>query len=268
MSGYLYPNGLATPPTVTNPYNGRDHFGDDSINHPGRRNRAICSGVVVFAGYNPSGAGNEVAIVDDNGHRNRQLHFATGGIIVERGQRVVLGQDLGEQGSTGDSTGIHDHTEVWIDNLISGRTAPWPFIAARLSATAGGGTTPITGDEPMQAMRNYDTSIGLINPDGTLDPLTGPEWEALKRLNIMPPYIQQDDGTVWNALTARTARIRSQEGVDLDEAALARAIAPLVVGPIVTALAEKIGRQLTEDELEGVVDAAIRGVFADAAGIK
>lgn len=128
---YLFPNGLTSPPIVTSGWHGYPgHNGVDSINHPGGYNWAIAEGVVIYAGYNPSGAGNEVRVQADDGNTYRALHHAR--IDVAVGQRVHLRTVLGVQGATGDATGIHCHTEIWVGGSIAGRLDPWPYIAARL----------------------------------------------------------------------------------------------------------------------------------------
>jgi murein DD-endopeptidase MepM/ murein hydrolase activator NlpD len=69
-------------------------------------------GVVSFAGAR-SGYGNTVEVDHGQGFKTRYAHLAA--ISVRPGQRVALGQKLGGMGSTGRSTGVHLHYEVWVN---------------------------------------------------------------------------------------------------------------------------------------------------------
>ena len=83
------------------------------------------AGTVVSAG--PLGtAGNAVILKGDQGQLVYIFHMSK--IDVRPGQRVDYGQDLGNQGSTGRSTGPHVHIEAptatidrWVNDLLDGR---------------------------------------------------------------------------------------------------------------------------------------------------
>ena len=82
------------------------------------------AGTVVSAG--PLGAaGNAVIVRGDQGQLVYLFHMSS--IDVCDGQRVAYGQDLGNQGSTGHSTGPHVHIEApsatidrWVNDLLDG----------------------------------------------------------------------------------------------------------------------------------------------------
>jgi biotin carboxyl carrier protein len=82
-------------------------------------------GTVVSAG--PMGnAGNAVVVRGDQGQLVYIFHMSS--VDVRAGQRVDYGQDLGNQGSTGNSTGPHVHIEAssatidrWVNDLLDGR---------------------------------------------------------------------------------------------------------------------------------------------------
>ncbi|MDP1619152.1 M23 family metallopeptidase [Phenylobacterium sp.] len=69
-------------------------------------------GVVSFAGVR-SGYGNTVEIDHGQGFKTRYAHMQA--IAVKPGQRVAVGQRVGGMGSTGRSTGVHLHYEVWVN---------------------------------------------------------------------------------------------------------------------------------------------------------
>jgi len=87
-SGLDFGGAFATPVTVTAP------------------------GVVSFTGER-SGYGKTVEVDHGRGFKTRYAHLSS--IAVKPGQRVALGQRIGAMGSTGRSTGVHLHYEVWVN---------------------------------------------------------------------------------------------------------------------------------------------------------
>ena len=69
-------------------------------------------GVVSFTGVR-SGYGNVVEIDHGGGFKTRYAHLQ--GFNVEVGERVAIGQRIGAMGSTGRSTGVHLHYEIWVN---------------------------------------------------------------------------------------------------------------------------------------------------------
>jgi murein DD-endopeptidase MepM/ murein hydrolase activator NlpD len=75
---------------------------------------AVMDGVVEFAGGNACCTYGLYVIVDHgNGLKTLYAHLST--LEVAKGQRVSQGQRLGPSGSTGYSTGVHLHFEVYQD---------------------------------------------------------------------------------------------------------------------------------------------------------
>lgn len=118
-----WPNGSLTRPRVSsdfdaarkNPVTGivQPHNGIDLVGWTD--NCSPVDGTVVFAGYN-GGAGNEVRIRADGptafhvGDYYRILHHAS--LYVRTGDRVKARQPVGRMGTTGQSTGVHCHFET------------------------------------------------------------------------------------------------------------------------------------------------------------
>ncbi len=96
------------------PFNGRPamHRGQDFAGPYMAPIRATAPGVISFAGVR-SGYGNTVEIDHGGGFKTRYAHLQ--GFNVTVGQRVAVGQRIGAMGSTGRSTGVHLHYEVWVD---------------------------------------------------------------------------------------------------------------------------------------------------------
>lgn len=87
---------------------------------------ASASGTVVTAYAGSTGYGNTVLIDHGNGYQTRYGHMLWGSITVYPGQYVYQGQQIGQIGSTGNSTGPHLHFEI----LKNGsKVNPLPYIA-------------------------------------------------------------------------------------------------------------------------------------------
>ncbi|RZU52051.1 murein DD-endopeptidase MepM/ murein hydrolase activator NlpD [Krasilnikovia cinnamomea] len=88
---------------------GRMHEGVDLAAPDGTPIRAAGAGLVVTAGP-AEGYGNAVLIDHGNGYLTHYGHMSK--ITVKAGQRVKAGDQIGNEGSTGHSTGPHLHFEV------------------------------------------------------------------------------------------------------------------------------------------------------------
>ncbi|ESQ76436.1 peptidase M24 [Asticcacaulis sp. AC402] len=69
-------------------------------------------GVISFVGVR-NGYGKCVEIDHGNGFKTRYAHLAA--FTVKTGQKVAVDQRVGSMGSTGRSTGVHLHYEVWLN---------------------------------------------------------------------------------------------------------------------------------------------------------
>lgn len=87
------------------------HTGLDMAAPQGTPIYAAASGVVIVA-QTWSGYGNTVIIDHGNGLWTLYGHIRNGGILVEKGDTVKVGEKIAEVGSTGNSTGPHLHFEV------------------------------------------------------------------------------------------------------------------------------------------------------------
>lgn len=96
------------------PFNGRPavHQGQDFAAPLNTPIYATAPGIVSFVGVR-SGYGNVVEIDHGRGFKTRFAHLNS--MAVRAGQRVTLGQRVGAMGTTGRSTGVHLHYEVWMN---------------------------------------------------------------------------------------------------------------------------------------------------------
>ncbi|RTR25572.1 M23 family metallopeptidase [Robertmurraya yapensis] len=89
---------------------GKFHKGIDIARPSDRTIKAADNGIVKFAG-NSSGYGNKVVIDHQNGYETVYAHLSS--INVSVGETVSKGSKIGVMGSTGNSTGIHLHFEIY-----------------------------------------------------------------------------------------------------------------------------------------------------------
>jgi murein DD-endopeptidase MepM/ murein hydrolase activator NlpD len=73
---------------------------------------ATAPGTVSFTGVR-TGYGNTIEIDHGGGFKTRYAHLQS--ISVQVGERVAVGERIGAMGSTGRSTGVHLHYEVWLN---------------------------------------------------------------------------------------------------------------------------------------------------------
>lgn len=125
-STYVTDAGMIWPTTATrisSYYGARGgHTGLDIDGEYGDSVWAAKSGTVVSAGYNGS-YGNEVIISHGDNLQTRYAHLQS--ISVSVGDAVEIGQEIGKEGSSGNSTGSHLHFEVLIDGS---QVNPLPYI--------------------------------------------------------------------------------------------------------------------------------------------
>lgn len=92
------------------------HPGMDIFAPMGTPIYAAKAGTVIYAQFNNGGYGNLVVVDHGGGFSTAYAHQSQ--IIVSVGQSVSQGQQLGMEGSTGNSTGPHLHFECRIDGAV------------------------------------------------------------------------------------------------------------------------------------------------------
>ncbi|MFS0774534.1 M23 family metallopeptidase [Neobacillus sp. 3P2-tot-E-2] len=95
---------------------GRAHKGIDIARPSNRTIKAADNGKVVSAGNGGDGYGNKIVIDHENGLRTVYAHLDSIGVSV--GQTVSQGSAIGVMGSTGNSTGVHLHFEVYKNGAL------------------------------------------------------------------------------------------------------------------------------------------------------
>jgi len=119
--------------------NGAMHDGVDIAAPAGTPVYAADSGVVIFSGT-LHGYGNTVIIRHDDGYVTVYGHNERN--LVAEGVRVARGQEVGQIGRSGRTTGANLHFEVRCDNVAKDPLAylPEPATAGPISFAAAGGS--------------------------------------------------------------------------------------------------------------------------------
>lgn len=111
---------------------GKVHTGIDLCGNLGSRVMAVQDGKITHAGWQ-GGYGNcvEIQHIDEQGNNfySFYAHMRDNSICIQKNQKVIKGQIIGTQGSTGNSTGDHLHFEIRT-NSGSNRYAidPAPYL--------------------------------------------------------------------------------------------------------------------------------------------
>lgn len=95
---------------------GKLHKGIDIARPASKIITAADHGVVEFAD-NAGGYGNKVTINHNNGYKTDYSHLDS--IDVKEGQKIEKGMKIGRMGSTGNSTGIHLHFEIYKNGVLA-----------------------------------------------------------------------------------------------------------------------------------------------------
>jgi murein DD-endopeptidase MepM/ murein hydrolase activator NlpD len=132
------PIGWPAPGHLTSHYGARKspfggvaefHPGLDIANSQGTPVRCTADGIVRIADWK-SGYGKLVVVQHAYGFSTRYAHNSR--LLVKAGDRVQRGQVISLMGTTGKSTGVHCHYEVWRNNI---RRDPFPYLRENANAT-------------------------------------------------------------------------------------------------------------------------------------
>ena len=109
---------------------GKKHEGIDLVGNLGSRIINVEDGIVSYAGWQ-EGYGNcvEIKHIDESGNvfYTFYAHMRENSICVQTGQKIVTGQIIGVQGSTGNSSGDHLHFEIRLENKKTIDPTPYLF---------------------------------------------------------------------------------------------------------------------------------------------
>lgn len=110
LSKFIWPAATAR---ITQYY----HLGHHAIDIGGKIGTpiyAIEKGQIIYSGWS-AGYGNNIIVDHGGGQKSRYAHFSK--LYVQKGAFIGKGQQIGEMGSTGWSTGPHLHIEIIINGI-------------------------------------------------------------------------------------------------------------------------------------------------------
>jgi murein DD-endopeptidase MepM/ murein hydrolase activator NlpD len=93
--------------------NGHVHQGQDVIAGEGTPLVSPVAGFVYWRKVQPGGAGHYLVIRAASGTDYVFMHLVAGSELVDKGDTVRAGQQIGQVGHTGDAQGSHLHFEIW-----------------------------------------------------------------------------------------------------------------------------------------------------------
>jgi len=131
--------------------NRKHHNGEDLVGQ--KYVKAIAGGTVIKARASglkksngePAGYGYFVVVrhmIDGVYYTSLYAHLKKGSFQVKKGDKIKAGKILAEMGTTGSSTGVHLHLEIWMGKVNgwsadgSGFVDPIPFIKAHIDKDA------------------------------------------------------------------------------------------------------------------------------------
>ncbi|MFK0520802.1 M23 family metallopeptidase [Paenibacillus illinoisensis] len=189
---------------------------------------AFMEGTVRFAAEGATGSGFggyglTVAVQDHRGYLHCYAHLSR--IAVSVGQRVKRGQLLGNQGSTGQSTGPHVHYEIRKTSTpsygytasVDGVVEPEAYLQSEFGSTSEEQEAlPMTSEEKkaFEAMeKTLEAQASWIAQQKNLSNMPCPPW-AVEAYHYYRSYIMTDTGSYdfWRLLVIM---YRKEKGIQV-----------------------------------------------------
>jgi murein DD-endopeptidase MepM/ murein hydrolase activator NlpD len=113
---------------------GHIHQGQDISAASGTPVVAPRAGFVSWRAFQADGAGHYVVLHGDDARDYVFMHLRAGSVVVQKGQGVAAGEQLGAVGESGHAEGPHLHFEIWPDGWYSSKKSkpidPMPDLLA------------------------------------------------------------------------------------------------------------------------------------------
>ena len=103
---------------------GHTHQGQDILAPCGTPIRAPFAGTIMQRAVQNGGAGHYLVEHASDGRDYVFMHLVAGSELVDKGDTVAAGQQIGQVGSTGDASGPHLHFEIWPDGWYADGSEP------------------------------------------------------------------------------------------------------------------------------------------------
>ena len=154
---------------------GRQHSGVDFASPSASAPVSVIQPGIIDTGYE-AGYGNWVAVKHDNGAETFYGHLSK--VEVKKGQRIEAGTVIGNQGSTGRSTGPHVHFEYRPGGpgtkAVDGRGAADSYFRF-------GGQVKVKKSQEKKTKTDADKKLGEVSTDYQQKPKTGQQFFAEKK---------------------------------------------------------------------------------------
>lgn len=130
---------------------------------------ASADGVVVYAGWDPTGYGNMVILLHNDGRATLYAHLSS--IHVKLGERVKQGSLIGHSGTTGNSTGPHLHFEarnIWNDykSHFDPMNLPLMTVDDTIQGNVSPDTKPVQPDSSLLEPDSLNAIVYITAPAG------------------------------------------------------------------------------------------------------
>ena len=155
---------------------------------------AFESGIVTYARGDVTGStpseGNSVYIDHGNGYKTYYFHMKPKSVLVKAGDLVRRGQKIGYMGTTGNSTGVHLHFGIKLNNAW---VDPEPYLTGlknmgveRMTITLRTLSQDLRGEDvkTLQQLLNAKIKAGL-ETDGKFGPLTDAALRRYQAANAL-----------------------------------------------------------------------------------
>jgi len=155
---------------------------------------AFESGIVTYARGDVTGStpseGNSVYIDHGNGYKTYYFHMKPKSVLVKAGDLVRRGQKIGYMGTTGNSTGVHLHFGIKLNNAW---VDPEPYLLGkkdmgveRMTITLRTLSQGLRGEDvkTLQQLLNAKIKAGL-DIDGKFGPLTDAALRKYQAANAL-----------------------------------------------------------------------------------
>jgi murein DD-endopeptidase MepM/ murein hydrolase activator NlpD len=120
------------------PREGHSHQGQDITAAKGTPVVAPRAGFIYWRAFQAEGAGFYLVLRGDDDRDYVFMHLQSGSLVVQKGDGVSAGQQLGAVGETGRADGPHLHFEIWPDGWYSSKRSQPIDPLPDLLAWAGG----------------------------------------------------------------------------------------------------------------------------------
>ncbi|MBE6789194.1 MAG: hypothetical protein E7539_05955 [Ruminococcaceae bacterium] len=157
---------------------------------------SVCDGEVSYVGYDANGWGRYVSIKPAGFERIRIIlcHLVNNSAKVKKGDKVSRTTKIGTMGTTGNSTGVHVHVEMRVDNTA---VDPTPYLKLSNNKAAG----LIDTDYKVDAKTQSALLTEILNSfDNKMAQSNVAELESLKtQLEFYKTKLAQAESKIENA---------------------------------------------------------------------